>query len=66
MYSLFFDSDGVVARVSVPENCSVTRTFTVALFFLPLLTTIRQSARGPGTEGSNYSMIMHPLTVLQW
>ena len=58
MYALFFDSDGIVARVSVPENCT--------LFFLPLLTTIRQSARGPGSEGSNYSMIMHPLTVLQW
>ena len=22
MYALFFDSDGIVARVSVPENCS--------------------------------------------
>ena len=27
MYTLFFDSDGIVARVSVPENCSVTGTF---------------------------------------
>ena len=27
MYALFFDSDGIVARVSVPENCSVTGTF---------------------------------------
>ena len=27
MYALFFDSDGIVVRVSVPENCSVTRTF---------------------------------------
>ena len=26
MYALFFDSDGIVARVSVPENCSVTGT----------------------------------------
>ena len=27
MYVLFFDSYGIVARVAVPENCSVTRTF---------------------------------------
>ena len=27
MHALFFDSDGIVAHVSVPENCSVTRTF---------------------------------------
>ena len=27
MYALFFDNDGIVARVSVPENCSVTGTF---------------------------------------
>ena len=27
MYALFFDSNGIVARVSVPENCSVTGTF---------------------------------------
>ena len=27
MYALFFDSDGIVARVSVQENCSVTGTF---------------------------------------
>ena len=27
MYALFFDSNGTVARVSVPENCSVTETF---------------------------------------
>ena len=27
MYALFFDSDGIVARVSVPENCSVTGIF---------------------------------------
>ena len=25
MYALFFDSDGIVAPVSVPENCSVNR-----------------------------------------
>ena len=40
--------------------------FTVTLFFLPLLTTIRKRAQGPGSEGSDFSMIMHPLTVLQW
>ena len=27
IYALFFDSDGIVPRVSVPENCSVTGTF---------------------------------------
>ena len=27
MYALFFDSDGIVAGVSVPENCSVTGIF---------------------------------------
>ena len=27
LYAMFFDSDGIVARVSVPENCSVTGTF---------------------------------------
>ena len=27
MYALFFDSDGILASVSVPENCSVTGTF---------------------------------------
>ena len=27
MYALFFDSDGIVAHVSVIENCSVTGTF---------------------------------------
>ena len=27
MYTLFFDSDGIVTRVSVPENCRVTGTF---------------------------------------
>ena len=27
MYALFFDSDEIVAHVSVPENCSVTGTF---------------------------------------
>ena len=27
MYTLFFDSHGIVVRVSVPENCSVTGTF---------------------------------------
>ena len=27
MYALLFDSDGIVARVSVPENCSVTGIF---------------------------------------
>ena len=27
MYALFFDSGGIVACVSVPENCSVTGTF---------------------------------------
>ena len=27
MYALFFDSDGIVARVSVLENCNVTGTF---------------------------------------
>ena len=27
MYALFFDSDGILACVSVPENCSVTGTF---------------------------------------
>ena len=27
MYTLFFDSNGIVARVTVPENCSVTETF---------------------------------------
>ena len=27
MYALFFDSDGIVALVSVPENCSVRETF---------------------------------------
>ena len=27
MYALFFDSDWIVAHVSMPENCSVTRTF---------------------------------------
>ena len=27
MYALVFDSNGIVARVSVPENCSVTGTF---------------------------------------
>ena len=49
MYALFFHSDGIVARVSVPDNCSVTGIFTVTLvFFMPLLTTIRQSAEGRG------------------
>ena len=38
----------------------------MTLFFPPLLTTIRQSARGPGSKGSNNSIMMHPLTVLQW
>ena len=38
----------------------------MTLFFLSLLTTIRQNAREPGSEESNNSMIMHPLTVLQW
>ena len=27
MYALFYDSDGIVTCVSVPENCSVTGTF---------------------------------------
>lgn len=27
MYALFFDSDGIVARVPVPEHTSVTGTF---------------------------------------
>ena len=27
MYALFFDSDGIVARVSVPENYSVKGTY---------------------------------------
>ena len=27
MYALFFESDGIAAHVSVPENCSVTGTF---------------------------------------
>ena len=27
MYALFFDSNRIVARVSAPENCSVTQTF---------------------------------------
>ena len=65
MYALFFDSDGIVASVSVPENCSVTGSFYCDFFFLALLTTIRQSAQGPGSEGSNHSMMMHKLTVLQ-
>ena len=27
MYVLFFDSNGIVAHVSVPENCIITGTF---------------------------------------
>ena len=27
MYALFFDRDGIVTHVSVPENCIVTGTF---------------------------------------
>ena len=27
LYALSIDSDGLVARVSVPENCSITETF---------------------------------------
>ena len=52
MYALFFDSDGIVARVSVPENCSVTGTIKPGLccFFLPLLTTISKALKA-GVRG---------------
>ena len=64
MYALFFDSDGIVARVSVPENCSVTGTF----YHVRSAVVNHYQVKRPraGSEGSNYSMIMHPLTVLQW
>ena len=44
MYAMFFDNNGVVAHVYVPENCSVTGTFYHDFVLSALLTTIRQSA----------------------
>ena len=66
MYALFFDSDGIVARVSVPENCSVIGTFYRDFVSSADVNTYQAKRQGPGSQGSNYSMIMHPLTVLQW
>ena len=51
MYALLFDSDGIVARVSVPENSSVTETFYRDFVLSAVVNTIRQSARGPGVRG---------------
>ena len=65
MYDLFFDIDIIVARVSVPENCSVTGPF-YCVFVLSAVVNDYQAKRPRArSEGSNYSMIMHPLTVLQ-
>ena len=66
MYALFFDRDGIVARVSVPENCSLTGTFYRDLVLSAIFNHYQAKRRGPGSEGSYYSMIAHPLTVLQW
>ena len=44
MNALFFDSDGIVARVSVPENCSIAGTFYLD-FILSAVVTYYQGKR---------------------
>ena len=65
MYVLFFDSDGIVAHVSVPE-CSVRGTFYLDFVLSAVVNHYQEKRLRTDSEGSNYSMIMHPLTVLQW
>ena len=45
MYTLFFDSDGIVTRVSVPENCRVTGTFYRKVFVLSAVDNHYQTKR---------------------
>ena len=53
MYDLFFDIDRILARVSVPENCSVTGPF-YRVFVLSAVVNYYQAKRPRArSEGSN-------------
>jgi hypothetical protein len=67
MYALLFESDGILARVAVPERDNVTGTFYRGHVINALINHyITKKTQGPGCARSNNPMIKHLRTGQLW
>ena len=64
MYALFFDSNGIVAHLSVPENCSITGTFYCDFVLSAIVNHYHAKVlEGQGPKDQITPMIMHPIIL---